>query len=137
MSTSTAGAYCQFCGQYYNEDVGHICPGRVAFPVIQPQYQPIPQIEGGDNPRLDAAYWRARAEAAEARAERYERWLQRIDNWAKAYPLDVFPEPDFRQVYVVLKAAGISLDQVSASNMRHVIQGVEGMVEKALKGGEE
>jgi hypothetical protein len=109
----------------------------VAFPVIQPQYQPIPQIEGGDNPRLDAAYWRARAEAAEARAERYERWLQRIDNWAKAYPLDVFPEPDFRQVYVVLKAAGISLDQVSASNMRHVIQGVEGMVEKALKGGEE
>lgn len=79
---------------------------------------------------------RTRAEAAEAKADRYEDALQQIDNWAKAYPLDVFPEPDFKRVREVLEAAGITLDSVSASNMRHVIQGIEGMVQKALKGGE-
>ena len=60
--------------------------------------------------------------------------LQQIDNWAKAYPLDVFPEPDFKRVREVLEAAGITLDSVSASNMRHVIKGVERIVADALKG---
>ena len=83
------------------------------------------------------APWKERAEAAEARAERYEDALQQIDNWAKAYPLDVFPEPDFKRVREALEAAGITLDSVSASNMRHVITGVARIVEKALKGGEE
>lgn len=78
-----------------------------------------------------------RAEKAEARAERYKDTLNQIDNWAKAYPLDVFPEPDFKRVREVLEAAGITLDSVSASNMRHVITGVARIVEKALKGGEE
>jgi len=78
-----------------------------------------------------------RAEAAEARAERYEDALQQIDNWAKAYPLDVFPEPDFKRVREALEAAGITLDSVSASNMRHVITGVARIVENAQKGGEE
>ena len=79
----------------------------------------------------------ARAEAAEAKADRYEDALQKIDNWAKAYPLDVFPEPDLKRVREVLEAAGITLDSVSASNMRHVISGVERIVSEALKGGEE
>ena len=78
-----------------------------------------------------------RAEKAEARAERYEDALERIAQWAKAYPLDIFPEPDFERVNEVLSAAGISLSCVSASNMRHVITGVARIVEKALKGGGE
>lgn len=77
-----------------------------------------------------------RAEAAEAKAERYENALQWIDTWVKAYPLDVFPEPDFKRVREALEAAGISLDCVSASCMRCVIQGVERITEEALKGGE-
>lgn len=85
-------------------------------------------------PLEDAAI--ARAEKAEARADRYEQALHEIDTWAKAYPLDVFPEPDFKQVREVLSAAGIAIDQVSASNMRHVITGVARIVENALKGGE-
>src|SRR5690606_36278180 len=44
--------------------------------------------------------------------------LTRILNWAEAYPLDVFPEPDFQAVQAALQNAGISLAQVSASNMR-------------------
>ena len=80
---------------------------------------------------------RARAEAAEAKADRYEDALQKIGNWAKAYPLDIFPEPDFKKVRAVLNVVGITLDSVSASNMRHVISGVEQIVSEALKGGEE
>lgn len=68
------------------------------------------------------------------RIERLEDALIKIDNWAKAYPLKVFPEPDFKQVAKVLKDAGISLGAVSASNMRHVIKGVKNIVEQALKG---
>jgi len=65
--------------------------------------------------------------------ERTKEALQRIDNWAKAYPLRVFPEPDFKKVAEVLKAAGLSLDAVSASNMRHVIKGIKDIAEQALK----
>ena len=58
--------------------------------------------------------------------------LTRILNWAEAYPLDVFPEPDFQAVQAALQNAGISLAQVSASNMRHVIQGVGDIARAAL-----
>lgn len=71
--------------------------------------------------------------AAAERIEELEDALQRIDNWAKAYPLSVFPEPDFKKAAEVLKAAGLSLDAISASNMRHVITQVKDIVEQALK----
>lgn len=47
--------------------------------------------------------------------------FHRIDQWAKAYPLDVFPEPDLKEAAKLLKANGMTLDAISASNMRHVI----------------
>jgi predicted TIM-barrel fold metal-dependent hydrolase len=58
--------------------------------------------------------------------------LHKIKQWAQAYPLDVFPEPDFARVREALEAAGLSLDQVSASNMRHVITQVQSMVDQAM-----
>jgi hypothetical protein len=64
--------------------------------------------------------------------ERYAEALQRIVQWADAYPLDVFPEPDFKKIHEALKAAGLSLDQVSASNMRHVVKGVGEIARAAL-----
>lgn len=48
-----------------------------------------------------------------------------IDNWLEAYPTDMFPEPDLRQVAKVLKENGLSLDSVSASNMRHVLNRIK------------
>lgn len=64
--------------------------------------------------------------------EEYEHALQRIVQWTDAYPLDVFPEPNFKKVNEVLKAANLSLDQVSASNMRHVVKGVGEIARSAL-----
>jgi len=71
---------------------------------------------------------------ARKRIEQLETALQRIDTWANAYPLDIFPEPDFKKVAEILKAAGLSLAAVTASNNRHVIVGVKNIVEEALKG---
>jgi len=44
--------------------------------------------------------------------------------WSKAYPLDIFPEPDFKKAASVLKQHGMTLDSISASNMRHVLEGL-------------
>lgn len=83
---------------------------------------------------------RTRREAAEADAARMREALEAIDTWAKAYPLTVFPEPDFARVRDLLAAGGITVDAVSASNMRHVLDGIAGIVGAALsntsEGGE-
>lgn len=58
------------------------------------------------------------------RNDKMESALEAISNWTKAYPLSVFPEPDFKRVRELLEAGGITLDSVSASNMRYVIEEV-------------
>ena len=65
--------------------------------------------------------------------DRYEEALRRIAQWADAYPLDVFPEPDWKRAGDLLRAGGISLDSISASNMRHVVEGVGRIAKDALK----
>jgi len=78
-------------------------------------------------------------EAAEARIAELEREnenihdvLQDIRNWTNAYPLDVFPEPDPSQVRELLAVGGITLDCVSASYMRHVLNGVKSIIDNCL-----
>lgn len=58
--------------------------------------------------------------------------LERIVQWSEAYPLNIFPEPDFKAVRAALEAAGITLGSVSASNMRHVVAGVGRIARAAL-----
>lgn len=57
--------------------------------------------------------------------------LQEIYNWANAYPLEVFPEPDFKKVREMI--GDKLLTEISASNMRHVITGVKSICERVLK----
>lgn len=66
--------------------------------------------------------------------ERMEDALQRISDWAQAYPLSMFPEPDFALAAKVLEGAGISLGNIGASNMRHVITQVQAIATAALAG---
>lgn len=66
------------------------------------------------------------------RAERLEEALKRIDSWSRAYPLSVFPEPDLKKAAELLKAGGITLDAVSASAMRHVVEGIGKIARAAL-----
>jgi hypothetical protein len=73
----------------------------------------------------------------EARIEQLEAALELIDNWSQAYPLTMFPEPDFKEASKVLQSFGMSLDAISASNMRHVVEGVGEIARAALKAGGE
>lgn len=47
-----------------------------------------------------------------------------IVNWQRAYPLNVFPEPDHTKAAELLQAGGITLDAVSASAIRHTLSRV-------------
>ena len=68
------------------------------------------------------------------RIKELEKSFEQIQIWANAYPLEIFPKPDLIKAREVLKAAGMTLDSISADNMRHVLNGVKDIVEQVLKG---
>lgn len=90
----------------------------------------------------DAHFWKANYNSLLAIAESAERdkaalvaerdtaneKLHRIAQWAEAYPLKVFPEPDLKKARALLESGGMTLDAVSASAMRHVLSGVKNIV---------
>jgi len=65
--------------------------------------------------------------------EHYDDLFAQIKNWCEAYPISVFPEPDFKKAHEVLKANGMTLDAISASNMKHVITQVQKMIDAAIR----
>jgi hypothetical protein len=67
-----------------------------------------------------------------AEIERLEEALRRIDDWSRAYPLAVFPEPDLVRAAEVLRANGMTLDAISAFTMRHCVEGVGKIAREAL-----
>lgn len=69
----------------------------------------------------------------QAEVERLREALERIQQWSEAYPLAVFPEPDFKKAHEVLTAHGMTLDAISASNMRHCVRGVGNIARAALE----
>jgi len=66
------------------------------------------------------------------RVEELEEVIHRLNNWCRAYPLDIFPEPDFTKAEIILIEGGMTLDAISASNMRHVINGVAKIIKPVL-----
>jgi len=65
--------------------------------------------------------------------EHYDDLFANIKGWCEAYPISVFPEPDFKKAHEVLKANGMTLDAISASNMKHVITQVQKMIDAAIR----
>lgn len=65
----------------------------------------------------------------ESELETLQEKLHKIKTWIDAYPLEVFPEPDFKKAHEVLRQHDISLDAISASNMRHVLNGIKDIIE--------
>lgn len=62
--------------------------------------------------------------------ESLEDKLDKIKAWCKAYPVTMFPEPDLKKAAKVLKDNGMRLDDISASNMRHVLKGIQNIIEE-------
>lgn len=81
--------------------------------------------------RAETNKFSAQVRTLEIENDRYETALNRIKNWAEAYPVDIFPEPDFKKVRELLGDSLLSC--VSAANMRHVINGVKEIVSAALE----
>lgn len=94
-------------------------------------------MRGNMNQAVDAQFivWRDRAEKAETENEVLREALERIEQWSRAYPLSVFPEPDLKTAAEVLKANGMTLDAISAHAMRHVVEGVGKIARAALARG--
>ena len=73
----------------------------------------------------------ARLQAIE---EQVNEAIEKITEWKdKAYPLDIFPEPDLKKAHELLTAGGMSLDIVSASCFRSVLGRVCEILAAALK----
>lgn len=83
--------------------------------------------------RNEIKNWKDLSRKLQAENEKLKDAFQRIDTWAKAYPLEVFPKPDLEKAATVLKESGMTLDSISADNMRHVLDGVQTIVSEALK----
>jgi restriction alleviation protein Lar len=63
-----------------------------------------------------------------ARIDELEDKTSKVSDWCDAYPLKVFPEPDFKKAREALKDKGMTLDSISASNMRHVLNGIKRII---------
>ena len=73
-------------------------------------------------------------DALTAERDQLREALEQIAQWSEAYPTEVFPEPDFARAAAALASSGMSIDAVSASNMRHATKGVGKIARAALKG---
>lgn len=66
------------------------------------------------------------------RIDDLEEALRRIEQWGEAYPLDIFPEPDWQRARNLLENGGMTLDRVAAGSMRRVASGVAKIARNAL-----
>lgn len=58
--------------------------------------------------------------------------LEKILDWANAYPADVFPDQDLKKADAVLRAAGISMSAMHGNWGRHITDGIKSIAEGAL-----
>ena len=79
----------------------------------------------------DATKMKQERDMALTECERLNDTLDKLVQWSDAYPIAVFPEPDFLKAQKVLSENGMTLDAISASNMRRVIIGVREIIDAA------
>lgn len=86
----------------------------------------------------ELVYWEQNNGAPYHRAaldelERLEDILHQVTTWCRAYPRTVFIEPTKEQWaeanQVLNDAGGCSLTAISGSNMRHVVEGIQKIIE--------
>ena len=71
------------------------------------------------------------AEAAER--EKYYELLEEIKVWREAYPLSIFPVPDWEKVLDALTMNGLTLDAISAANLRHAANRFYEMLDETIR----
>lgn len=83
---------------------------------------------------LNHTRWNTRPIEDQLRAEneRLREAMGLLQNWAKAYPLEMFPEPDLKLARKLLTDGGVSYGALNVYSMRHVINGVDNIIKQAL-----
>jgi hypothetical protein len=56
-----------------------------------------------------------------------------LRHWLACYATDIFPEPDLEKAADVLKANGMTIDQLSANMGRHVLKKVLEMLDRPVE----
>lgn len=137
------GGFCDVCPHVMNNQdkiSPDICIGWLADEVLAalPQYRAA--VDATIAHLLRLQQMEAELEACRRDAERIDTIMDafhRVRVWIDAYPLSVFPEPDFKRAREVLKANGMTIDAISASNMRHVLTGIRSIIDSAISAGED
>jgi hypothetical protein len=91
----------------------------------------------GENTLAYPAYLVAAANAAPAlvaERERLRAALERIAQWADAYPPDLFPDQNLQFIDSVLREAGCSMSGLHGQWGRHIAKGVGEIARAALAG---
>ncbi len=70
---------------------------------------------------------------AAAEREKYYELLEEIKVWREAYPLSIFPVPDWEKVRDALTMNGLTLEAISAANLRHASNRFYEMLEEAIR----
>ncbi len=70
---------------------------------------------------------------AAAEREKYYELLEEIKVWREAYPLSIFPVPDWEKVLDALTMNGLTLDAISASNLRHAANRFYEMLDETIR----
>jgi len=77
-------------------------------------------------------YGQESTQALYDRIEQLADAMHEIQQWSQAYPVEVFPEPDWKRAREVLKAHGMMLDAISAGVMRRALISINGIATAAL-----
>lgn len=59
--------------------------------------------------------------------------LQRIADWANAYPLDQFPDQDLKKADKALAFVGVNMSAMHGQWARHIVTGIGGIAATALE----
>lgn len=82
---------------------------------------------------LDVELKKFAALVAAAEREKYDALFGEIKEWSEAYPETIFPTPDWEKVRDALEMNGLTLDAVSAANMRHVLNLIQEMADQTIR----
>ncbi len=77
---------------------------------------------------MNKKYFDERCTSCKEVDENIQDKLGKILQWVEAYPLHIFPEPDFARAAQVLEDNGMTLDAISAHNMRYVLNGIKAII---------
>ena len=135
---------CPFCGsQAITEviigDEGHAltCSHCHATGMVMTSSAKFEDVEKAWNTRPIESALEAEVARLNDRNDKLEDCFREIENWCKAYALDIAPEPskeDMKRADKILAKNGISFSQINISAMRRVINGVMDIAIGALKG---